>query len=49
MEPLIQVWAEVVFRIFRDVEPVGEGAADGGQVLGGQTRRSARTTALAAK
>jgi hypothetical protein len=45
----MQVWAKVVFRIFRDVEPVGEGVADGGQVLDGQTRGVARTGALAAR
>jgi hypothetical protein len=49
MEPLVQVGAKVVFCIFRDVEPVGEGMAFGGQAIGGQTRRSARTAALAAR
>jgi hypothetical protein len=52
MEPVMEAVAKVVFRIFRALEPVGEGRAFGGQVLGGlegQTRRSARTTALAAR
>jgi hypothetical protein len=30
MEPVMQVWAKVVFRIFRDIEPVGEGMVFGG-------------------
>jgi hypothetical protein len=28
MEPVMQVLVKVVFRIFRDIEPVGEGMAD---------------------
>jgi hypothetical protein len=38
MEPVMQVGAKVVFCIFRDVEPVGEG-----QAFGGQPRGVART------
>jgi hypothetical protein len=33
MEPVTQAWAKVVFRIFRDIEPVGEGQVFGTAAL----------------